>query len=865
MKYIDWISSSRSVLIFTDSPQAEISKYRIYVDNILISDTNPNNTITNWYQFLADTYIPGRAIIKINNLNTGICYNITGTIFTDPTIEFWKPDFEASVLDKSISGGNWVNGVINNARDTATADIVIDGDRFMSPYYDFAPEEFVPGHTTDSVGIEVYTKQGETFATIVSGAIPIVANTITNYQISISQEVAAGFLVTYANKIFTRHTSTDFTSSTQFFIRGKNLILPPQLTSGYADYNMVKAGGTGLVYSNSVHVFITATNNFTILTSLMSLDDLQYVYVLDNGKEINQITTSSESGYMIERDWDKTSSTDTISQNYRAAVHFFNLPVGNHQLEAWFFDTLDVKFNRIFENFYTIDNTDTITLIRTPNTWQPFSDKAIVEIGLGLQSTTRKRLRPPHVSNYIIENNKNFFDLFDIPTDFPSGFFSASDIFVYANGQLLRSGFDYTLDLTSNKVITPFKFFPNGTYISITSTKYDANYNDWDYIISNNILKFRNIQAASSVRVLSFTAHEKFFMETERFVWNASRRFKFIRPILDDSYVWVYANGIPLVHRYDFIILDDFRTIELAERFTFENITELLVTSFKKPDAVNHVYGFRIFNDFYNRSSYKRLSRDHTTFLTNFLNQEDDKIEVFEDYRLSPANASKNIPSVALIDRERIEFFARGGGQLSDLRRGTLGTGVPYTSDPGTRVVDQGIQQTIPKAGDRIYTYTTVTTNTSTYIIPLFTFTNTGSYGITLDANVNLADQISVLYGGTPLHKAIRQVYINSTSSELINIGPDFYVSTSSLSTQIIVLNIGDRLQSGVRLDVIHRKGKIWTGTESLITSRVQQARFIRGKEADLPDTFFYSGDPRLLDYNFEPITTEYDKILRTE
>lgn len=865
MNYIDWISSSRSILIFADNPIAEISKSNIYVDNVQITPVDPNNTTTKWFQLLTDTYIQGRAIVRINNLDSGICYNVTGTIFTDPSIEFWKSDFEASALDKSISGGTWANGQINSARDTATADIVIDGDRFMSPYSDFAPEEFVPGHTTDSIGIEVYTKQGETFATIVSGAIPVIANTITNYQISIIQEAAAGFLLTYNNKIFTRHTSTDFTSSTQFFIKGKSIILPPQLTGGYAGYNMVKIGGVGLVDSSSADVSITATNNFSILTSLIAFDDLKYVYVLDNGQEINQIFNTSGSGYMIERDWDKSIVDDTISQNYRAAIHFYNLPVGNHQLEAWFFDTADVKFNKIFENYYTIDNSDTISLIKTPGTWQPYSDKAIVEIGLGLQATTRRRLKPPHVSNYVIENNKNFFDFFDIPTSFSPGFFSAGDIFVYANGQPLRSGFDYTLDLVNNRIILPFKFFPNGTYISITTTKHDATYNDWDYIINNNILKFRNVQAASSVRVLSFNAHEQFLMETERFPWNASRRFKFIRPILDDNYVWVYANGIPLVHRYDFIILDDFRTIELAERFTFENITELLVTSFKKPEAITQVYGYRIFNDFYNRSSYKRLSRDHTTFLTEFLNQEDDIIRVFEDYRLSPANASKNIPSVALIDRERIEFFARGNGQLSSLRRGTLGTGVPYTSDPGTRVVDQGIQQTIPNAGDRIYSFTTVTTNTSTYTIPLFTFTNTSSYGITLDPNVNLADQVSVLYGGKPLFKASRQVYVDSTSSELVTIGPDFYVSTSSLSTQTIVLNIGDRLEPGVRLDIIHRKGRIWTGTESLITSRVQQARFIRSKEADLPDTYFYGGDPRLLDHDFEPITTEFGDILRTE
>lgn len=863
MKIVDWISTSRSVLIYTDNPSSEIAKSTIYVDNTLLSATNPNNSSTIWFQLINDTYVQGRAIVRVNNLNTGVCYNITGTIFTDPSIEFWKTDFEPAVLDKSISGGNWANGQISNARDTATADIVIDGDKFMSPYSDYAPEEFVPGHTTDSLGIEVYTRENETYGTMISGAIPVIAGTTVTQQISIIQEAIGGFFLTFNNKIFNRYTSTNFTTSNQFYIQGKSIIMPPQEVSGYAGYSMIKIGGVGLIDSNSVFITHTATNNFSILGSLMSYDDLRYVYVLDNGQEVKQITTSTDSGYMIEREWDKTIIDDTQSQSYRASLHFYNLTLGDHLLEAWFFDTEEVRFNRIFENYYTIDNSQTIELLKVPGSWQPYSDKAIVEIGLGLGNTVRKRLVPPHVSNYILENFQTVFSFFDNGVTYPPNYFTIDDIFVYANGQRIRTGYDFNFDFVNNRIILLSGIFANGTYISITSLKYTGS--EYDYYIANNILYFSSVQPLSTVRVVTFNANDRLFMETERYAWNPSRRFKFIRPIIDDNYVWVYANGIPLVHRYDFVVLADQRTVELADRFSFENSPEIVITSLQKPEGVNRLYGYRIFNDFYNRSSYKRLSRDHTTFLTEYLNEESNSIKLFEDFRLSPANAAKNIPGVALIDRERIEFFSRGDGFVSDLRRGTLGTSPSYTSEPGTRVVDQGIQQTVPGAFDTVYYYSTLTTNTTTYIIPLFTATTSGSYGMTLDLNVNLSDQINVLFGGKPLYKTTRYMYNDATSTELLTIGPDFYISTSSPLTQQIQLNIGDKLQSNVKLEIIHRKGKIWTGTESLLTSNVRQTTFIREKEADLPDTYFYGGDPRLLDGNFEPITNEFGKILRIE
>jgi hypothetical protein len=71
---------------------------------------------------------------------------------------------------------------------------------------------------------------------------------------------------------------------------------------------------------------------------------------------------------------------------------------------------------------------------------------------------------------------------------------------------------------------------------------------------------------------------------------------------------------------------------------------------------------------------------------------------------LSTPNASANQPGVIMIDKERIEYFPKTGNTLSQIRRGTLGTGIKAHSFWST-VVDFGGNQTVPYA-DTIYTST---------------------------------------------------------------------------------------------------------------------------------------------------------------
>lgn len=845
MKTIDIISTARAVILLTDNIVSDVSRTDVFVNDIAITSTNPGNTTTQWYQVFTDTTVTGRLGIKINNLNQGECYVFSATTYTDPGVEFWKYDFEPSAVDTAIIGGSWTNAVNINALGESGFDIIVDGDTFISPNAMYAPEELVPGHTSDSLGINVYTKDAESYATVVSGSFAVKKNKITTATISVYETSAAGIRVYFNGVVFDRSTSTTFTSSTQFFVQGKQIILPPQSSNGRAGYTMVKIGGQGLIDSQSI--VVSTSTNTSIVTSLVAESDVRSVYVLVNGKEIDEVTSPSQVGYMVKTNWD---------DNYRAAVYCYNLPGDLNMIEAWFFDTPYIKFNRMHEEVFTVTvPQQNFTLSYPPGSLEPYSDKAIVEKALSATSSERIRQEPPYVSNYVKTNNQLSYRI-DNRNVYPANYFTADSIYVYANGTRIRSGYDFNFDSANNSIILLNNLYPDGTKISITSTQFDH-----DYIIIGNVLKFNSSISSTNLRVTTFNNHDKMSMETEKFYWNSARRFTLGRPVLDDNYVWVYLDGRPLVHRYDFEVLEDFRTIQLSSDIEAENNSEILVTTIQQPETANKVYGYRIFNDMFDRTHYKRLSAFHSTFLTKDLEFTSNTISVYEEERLSPMNAAKNVPGVVLIDRERIEFFGRDGDELSQLRRGTLGTSPSLIVDANTKVIDQGILQTIPGAGDIVYTYTTSTMNTSTYGIQLFsTVTNTG---ITLDPNIPGQDQIQVFYGGSQLLKSSRYIYETVTSTSAILDPAEFYIT----GTQTLVLNTSSYrfrksggIEKGVSLIVTQKKGQIWTGTESILSSNVRQAKFIRQKEADLPDVYYYGGDPRLLDGNYVPLEIQDER-----
>jgi hypothetical protein len=279
------------------------------------------------------------------------------------------------------------------------------------------------------------------------------------------------------------------------------------------------------------------------------------------------------------------------------------------------------------------------------------------------------------------------------------------------------------------------------------------------------------------------------------------------------------------------------------------------------------------------------------------------------------------MPGVVIIDGERIEFFTVANNTLGQLRRSTLGTAPSFYSEENTKVIDQGLDQTVPYK-ENIYKQVLLTSaSTNTYSISAIDYVaNTGTYhqfvnnGIVFDTGVPAVDQVEVNYGGRRLSKVgtFRQdiamsydsprlkyqgtvtsvsllpattiigtgyvltdtnqvwVYEDSTEAESVNgyiyrgldyRDPEFTIDADSRQ---ITLNIENGVQEGVKLTLIKREIPfVWNdvinyeSTKSLMDSKSTQARFLQARPAELPDKYYYGGDTALSENEGYAITTE--------
>jgi hypothetical protein len=102
------------------------------------------------------------------------------------------------------------------------------------------------------------------------------------------------------------------------------------------------------------------------------------------------------------------------------------------------------------------------------------------------------------------------------------------------------------------------------------------------------------------------------------------------------------------------------------------------------------------FKDMLNRTTYKRLNANKQTRLLRDLYATDTVIEVVDSSMFGLPNPAANRPGVIEIRGERIEYFAIVGNTLTQLRRGTMGTGTPLRHKAASYVLDIGGVETIP-------------------------------------------------------------------------------------------------------------------------------------------------------------------------
>ena len=794
-------STGTSTMVLSTLTGVSVGQYANIISYITNKFSTSSNVIVN----------------SINTLTNAVTFSSTlsDKIIPGDVVEFWDYDSKFNILDSLIDGGTWSTSTSNyfvGALGINPEDIIINGDPFISENSSHAPEELVPGQVFDSLAVNVYTKSFINAPVVFSGNVSVIANQITTAKLPILPQNKDAISVVFdASNILWYVDDSAFTNANQFSIDWDNgtIVIPAQPRNGMVGYTIVSVGGgsgetPGVLDNENLIVQNTTT---AVVASMSNVQTVKSAYVVVNGVTLPEVPSPLSYGYML-------GGTD------QATVTIYNLSASAiNTIQVWFFADPYGYFNEVKEQIFTVASTpqSSFALSTVPGLSGPPAAQMVVELS---NAQGRMRLLPPYVSYYDITSSLTTTFAINNEISYPPGTFDVARVKVYVNNLEIRPGFDYTVDTTTSTVtiranllnvrdvVAIVGFVPNDIAVwgPVTGT-----YN-YDYSVYGNSLVLVNSITNSTLRVITYRNHDSMLMRTERFKGNPTKRYRLSHPIMNDRYVWVQVNGIPLTSGLDFEMLDDQKTVQIRDPFVHTDTDNIVITSLSSNTISNTLLGYRIFNDIFNRTHFKRLSREYSTYLTQPLLVTDTEIHVDDANKLTPPIPSKKIPGVVLIAGERIEFLTIQGNVLRNVRRGTLGTSPGTYVDVNTKVIDQSFVQTVPFA-ERILSQKHVTTSTTnTYVISTVSTTTNilSGDGIKLSTSTDIpaVDQIIVYYGGRVLQKTGSYSHDLTKSYDISSFTVIGTTSTVELLPVTPTPAIGDSY-------ILSSNNQVWTYTAS--------------------------------------------------
>ena len=284
---------------------------------------------------------------------------------------------------------------------------------------------------------------------------------------------------------------------------------------------------------------------------------------------------------------------------------------------------------------------------------------------------------------------------------------------------------------------------------------------------------------------------------------------------VDPAYLWVSLNGQLLTANVDYTITESLKYLKITKPLAKNDRLDIVHFA---GNRVNEKFGFRIFKDMLNRTHYKRLNNSKIFALDEDLNFYDKDIKLVNSTGISQPDASINVPGVVFIDGERIEYFKVEGHVLSQLRRGTLGTGVKSVYKAGEELMDQSSYQTVPYT-DEIRT------------LQYEADGSTGAY--TLDWTTSNKNEFEVFVAGRRLRKDSIQLFDTTIAQDSpeadITVDAEFTLSSNTVTLNTIPV-------AGTKVFIIRKIGKSWQKSgESLRVAENPIAQFLRDQTIDLP------------------------------
>ena len=686
-------------------------------------------------------------------------------------------------LDSLISGGLFTSAV-----GQSPSDINLEGDGFVTPETSYAPEENVPGSIFDAVDIKVYSSPLSGVPFIVQKTHISDGATLT-YDIGQRPGTQAGVFVTVNSERLT--LNTDYTVDVQ----NKTITL----TTAPALNKII-----------SIKSFAISGSNYVILNEFTG--DGSTTSFGSSARDTYQLDSASPTLY-VTLDGVPTTDYTTTEIDRKVNVVFNTAPTSGSAIQIAGFnqEPSTRAYNEIrTEEIIWDGSTLTYGLTYPPGAIGPYAGLTLIELNGVL-------LRGPDNTYYSGDDSTVAFKYGTVSTlsdgstvDPAKTITSAGQIELYKNGvkQILNT--DYTVNIAQEQV--EFVTAPDsGDVIAITTLV------DNHYKISGTDVNINTTQISSDG--ISFSANDKLVVTTfnnaagskirrEVLEGRASNEFYLATEPFNSDYIFVALNGQPLVFGFDYLLEGNKITVKGK---TIVSADRLDVLYFAVDGSANAT-GYRIFKDMLNRTFYKRISKTSSTKLTQTLEIDSTTITVEDGSVLSTPDASVNMPGVIFIDKERIEYFVKSGNVLSQIRRGTLGTGAKVHSS-GASVVDAGGTQTVPYAD---------TISTSTY-------TGDGStVSYSTPSASSSASELDIFIGG-------QRLLLTSEDGSTVNYTVDGSTANVTLTSAPA---------ANVEVKILQKTGQVWytpgTNTASngkgLQKSTTQQAKFIAGEPTNAPE-----------------------------
>lgn len=700
---------------FTGTPFGGLeTDFTYYVKSILTNRTFTISGIANGPTYEVSTATGSLSAVSRSNpdavMGTYIADGTEPKIFIPRTFNlpegdlmiFRKSTSDGSVtvsdndIDTALDGGNLVYATATGLNPD---DIIVDGDGYVTQTSSGAPEEVVPGQVVDAVAIKVYDRPSDGSATVKS--LSYIADGITN-KFNLEQ------FPNSKQAVVVKLNDTILTLGVDYFMDypSKQIVINVTPTAGsVVTINSFGFNGTNVL---DVDYFVTDGTTKEFITKAPYLDtDFTYLVYLD-GVAINPTLFKTDTTYESSN---RIGFRFSIAPNKLSVLNY--LIVSGAQQTYSIFKTEKLPTNGSLS--YTLANTVGSSL--------PLESSVIVR-------ANQQILTGPNTSYFTISGNQYTYTL-DQSAVQPYSI-NTSDVTVYADGNLLQLITDYSVDTSGVSVsinqATYRKYTGKRLIVSIVSQQ--------DYSIVGTTITFSEAYTANDyVEVISAFKHDILQVQRTKkkatsnlqFTAKTPNYYKYIgvlggkielsTTVTTESQLWVTKNKTLLVNSVDYRLTPTLDSIVLDKAPDINDEFEVIIFA---GSPVRPGLSYMQFKDMLNRTVYKRLSALKQDELAQDLNYYDSTIVVKDAGNFDKPNPDLNKPGVIEINGERIEYFTvKNNTVLGQLRRGTLGTGVPTVHGAGSKVQDIGPSETIPYTDTTKTEQVTINGSTADLIIPL--------------------------------------------------------------------------------------------------------------------------------------------------